>query len=51
MNDSTTERNLLQELDMRQDEVLRQLDQLNDRIEAVLRDVTGHLTVCHPADQ
>ena len=36
MIDSASRPTLLEELDQRQDEVLRQLDQLNDQVEALI---------------
>lgn len=39
MSDHAARRSLLQELDARQDEVLQQLEDLNSRVESLLKDV------------
>ena len=41
MSDHPTDSSLLAELEKRQDEVLDQLESLNERIEAMLRELTA----------
>lgn len=50
MSDQTSRQTLLQELDSRQDDVLRQLDELNSRVETLLKTCLAERAHLLPTD-
>lgn len=50
MSDQSSRQTLLQELDSRQDDVLRQLDELNSRVETLLKTCLAERAHLLPSD-